>query len=70
MMQQLVPYLFGNRMSGCKHNMGGERHVYLRMQAMAEPASADIRHFFYLRHMGCGMANFVNNVRIDAVEHP
>ena len=49
MVQQLMPHLFGNRMSGFKRYLGGKGHIDFRMQAMTKPASTNIRHFFHLR---------------------
>ena len=44
--QQLVPDLFGNRMRRRKSNLRGQRYIHFRMQPVAKPACANIRHIF------------------------
>ena len=70
LVEQLMPHLFGNGVGGRKRDLRRKRYVHLGMQAVSKPASTDIRYFFDLRHMRGGMADFVNYVWIDAIEHP
>src|SRR5512139_3492927 len=39
------------------------------MQPMPKPTGAHVGHLLYLRHVCRGMANFINDMRIHAIQH-
>jgi len=49
--------------------LGIDRDVQFGMQAVPEPTRAHLGDLLHLRHMFGGVAKFVDNVRLGAVEH-
>ena len=69
MVQQLMPRLHGDRVRIRHRDLRGQRNIQLGMQAVSEPAGTNLGHFFYFRDMLRDMADFVDNVWIDPVQH-
>ena len=68
--QQPMAQLGGHRMRLRHRQVRIDRDVDLGVEAVTQPARADVGYLQNVRHVAGGMTDFLDNGGIDAVEHP
>src|SRR5438046_5460884 len=69
MMHQLMPHFFRDSMGFGNRQFRSDRHIQFGMQTMTEPARPDFSHLFNSIDMLHRVADFVDHIWLDAVEH-
>ena len=69
MMQQFVPHFLGDGVPFRDRMVRSNRNVQLRVQAMAQPSGPHVRHLLDTPGMAYRFSNFVNEVRLDTIQH-
>lgn len=70
MVEQLVPDIAGHVMALRHRQATRHRDAHVSVQAMADPASSDIGHFFDGRDVPSGVDDLVQRLGLHAVQGP
>jgi len=70
MMKELVADLGRDRVGLRDRQLRIDRDIQFGVQAVPEPARANLGDLLHLRHMRGGVAQLVDDVRVGAIEHP